>query len=204
MTFPYVKGYPPDGSTLGQTKSTIRNNLDGTFNTLAIDHIDNNGNPGSKPAGYHKVIHFVSQSGDPSLVTAVGQLYTKSISSGGNTDTSLFFETGASGGRKLQLTSNFIPSSTANGFTFLPGSASAPMPIIQWGSTSAVTSSGSTLVTFPKPFPNAVFSVQCTVVTSDNTTIRFSLEGNATQTDFTTTQTSSSKFTNLYWMAIGN
>lgn len=205
MSIPvYTLGYPPDGSSLGQTKQTIRNNLDGTFLTLAVDHINNNGQPGSNPAGYHKVIHMVSQAGDPPLVAAVGQLYTKSVNSGGNTDTSLFFETGGGGGRKLQLTSNFTPTISANGYTFLAGVSGTSSPIIQWGSTTAVTNSGSTIVTFPKAFPNAVFSVQVTAVTSDNTTIRLSLEGNATKTGFTTTQTSSTKFTNMYWMAIGN
>ena len=44
MSIPtYTQGYPPDGSSLGQTKSVIRNNLDGTFLTLAVDHVDNNG-----------------------------------------------------------------------------------------------------------------------------------------------------------------
>ena len=57
----YVPGYPPDGSSLGQTKSTIRNNLDGTFQTIAVDHINNNGDPGSQPPGYHTIIHEVPQ-----------------------------------------------------------------------------------------------------------------------------------------------
>jgi hypothetical protein len=57
----YTPGYPPDGSSLGQTKSTIRNNLDGTFETLAVDHVNNNGVPGSNPAGYHTIIHQVPQ-----------------------------------------------------------------------------------------------------------------------------------------------
>jgi hypothetical protein len=65
----YTPGYPPDGSSLGQTKAVIRNNLDGTFQTLAVDHIDNNGNPGSQPAGYHTVIHQVPQT---SVNTASG------------------------------------------------------------------------------------------------------------------------------------
>ncbi len=45
----YTLGYPPDGSSLGQTKTTIRNNLDGTFLTLGGDHVNNNGQPGSIP-----------------------------------------------------------------------------------------------------------------------------------------------------------
>ena len=71
----YTPGYPPDGSSLGQTKSTIRNNLDGTFQTLAIDHVNNNGQPGSNPAGYHTIIHQVSQT-SVSTVSGVNQVFS--------------------------------------------------------------------------------------------------------------------------------
>ena len=52
MSIPaFTPGYPPDGSSLGETKSVIRNNLDGTFLTLGVDHINNNGQPGSESSG---------------------------------------------------------------------------------------------------------------------------------------------------------
>jgi hypothetical protein len=76
--------------------------------------------------------------------------------------------------------------------------------IFQWGSTTAVTSSSSTPVVFPLTFPTAVFSVQATIVTNDNSTIRFSILNDATTAGFTTSQTSSSHFTRLYWFAVGN
>lgn len=200
MVAAYVRGFPQDGASLGSTKAQIRDNLDGTFDTISIDHKNQN----ESNTGYHKVIHIVSNAGDPPQVAGIGQLYTKSVASAGNTDTSLFFETGGGGGRKLQLTSNFIPVSAADGVTFIPGAAGSPMPLIQWGSTTAVTSASSTAVLFPRPFQNAAFSVQVTAVTDDNSTIRLSLLGDASTTGFTVTHTSSSHFKRMYWTAIGN
>lgn len=89
-------------------------------------------------------------------------------------------------------------SSTANGYINLSGL------IFQWGSTTAVQSSSGNTVSYPIPFPNAVFSVVGQVVTNDSSTIRFSLLGNAGLASFDTTQTSTSHFTRLYWFAVGN
>lgn len=199
----YTPGYPPDGSSLGQTKSTIRNNLDGTFLTLAVDHVNNNGDPGGQPAGYHTIIHEVTQT-NVSTVTGVNQIFsgvpgtlvvngvtTPNIPSNG--DTQLYALTGMGG---LSQLTGF--NASANGYAWVGGI------LLQWGSTTAVNNSSSTSVSFPKTFPHAVFSVQATVVTDNNSTIRFSLEGNATTSGFTTTQTSSSHFIRLYWIAIGN
>lgn len=148
----YTEGYPPDGSTLGETKSTIRNNLDGTFQTLAVDHINNNGDPGAKPAGYHNVIHVVPQGSNPGAVAGYGQLFSKTVNSYTN-DQALFWETGA--GLVQQLTVNLTPSTATNGYTFLPGGF-----IMQWGTN---TQANNTFVNFPITFPNACLNVQATI-----------------------------------------
>jgi len=197
MSIPaFTQGYPPDGSSLGQTKSVIRDNLDGTFLTLGVDHINNNGQPGSLPAGYHNAIHMVNRT-EPATVAATGELWCTKANDGYADDTLFFQKTG--GGLKTQLSRNIAPSATANGYTFLPGGL-----ILQWGSSTAVQSSATNVITFPIAFTVNVFSVQATVVTDDNSTIRFSLLNAATLTNFTTTQTNSSHFTRLYWLAIGN
>lgn len=144
----YVQGYPQDGSTLGQSKAQIRTNLDSTFQTLGVDHINNNGDPGSQPRGYHTVAHFVPQAGDPAAIAGYGQLYSKSVNSV-TTDTALFWETGA--GLITQLTSNFTPTASTNGKTFLPGGI-----IMQWGSG---TSPDSTSVNFNMTFPTTLYSL---------------------------------------------
>lgn len=191
----YTPGYPPDGSSLGQTKAVIRNNLDGTFQTLGIDHVNNNGQPGSQPAGYHTVSHMVPQGANPSPVTGYGQLYSKTINSFTN-DQALFWETG--GGLIQQLTTNLTPSATANGYSFLPGGI-----IIQWMKVNNPVS-GMTY-NFPITFPTTCFSIQLTPSLNDNSTVRcYVASGTLNASGFQIQATSSSHFTSMYVTAIGN
>lgn len=195
----FTQGYPLDGSSLGQTKSTIRDNLDGTFLTLAVDHINNNGQPGPNPAGYHNVIHVVSQGADPSPVASYGQLYSKVTNPGSPliSDTSLFWETAT--GLIQQLTTNLTPTavSITNGYTFLPGGI-----IIQWGAKSAPGQSGS--VTFNVTFPNNCFSVMLTQRRDGSSSTQgMYLNGAPTASAFSYNGSTSSD-TALYWLAIGN
>jgi hypothetical protein len=177
-------------------------NLQGNFQQLniayGVDHVPFNDTSGVPPGGItgmHKNIHMIPQAA-PAAISGIGQLFDTTNNDGYSNDQSLFFLTG--GNQNIKFTRNFMPVTTANGATFLPGGL-----VLQYGSSTAVASSSSTTITFPKPFITAVYSVNCTVVTSDNSTIRFSILNNATLTEFVTTQTSTSKFTNLYWMAIG-
>lgn len=197
----YTPGYPPDGSSLGQTKSTIRNNLDGTFQTLGIDHVNNNGQPGSNPAGYHTVIHEVTQT-SVNTVTGVNQIFsgvpgtlsvnattTPAIPPGG--DTQLYSLTGM--GTLSQLTGS---SASANGYCWAGGI------LFQWGEVSSPGNSGS--VTFPKQFPNNIFNVQLTYQRPvTGTAISFALSAAPTTSGFSYYSTTSGS-TTLFWFAIGN
>ena len=152
----YTPGYPPDGSSLGQTKATIRNNLDGTFETLAVDHVNNNGQPGSQPAGYHTVVHQVPQT-SVSTVTGYNQLFsgvpgtlivngvaTPSVPSNG--DQQLYSLTGS--GVLSQLTGY---RANENGFCWCGGI------LFQWGIFAMGTNVHSQAVSYPVAFPNNVF-----------------------------------------------
>lgn len=155
----YTPGYPPDGTSLGQTKATIRNNLDGTFQTLNVDHINNNGQPGSKPAGYHRTIHQVTQT-SVSTVSGYNQIFsgvpgtlrvnsslTPAIPPTG--DTQLYSLSGA--GILSQLTGF---SAANNGYVWVGGI------LFQWGVISQNNSQTNT-VTFATSgnvnFPNNIF-----------------------------------------------
>jgi len=105
--------------------------------------------PGSKPAGYHTVIHSVPQGGNPPAIAGYGQLYSKTINSF-TSDQALFWETGT--GLIQQLTANLTPTVATNGSSFLPGGI-----IIQWGSGSAVAD--LTTISFNVTFPNNLFSL---------------------------------------------
>ena len=196
MVVPYVRGYPPDGSSLGQTKAVIRNNLDGTFDTVAVDHVNNNGGvTGIQPAGYHTVAHMVPQGADPATVAGYGQLYSKTVNSFTN-DQALFWETG--NGLIQQLTTNLTPSATANGYSFLPGGI-----IIQLMKVNNPVS-GMTY-NFPITFPTTCFSIQLTPSLNDNSTVRcYVASGTLNASGFQIQATSSSHFTSMYVTAIGN
>lgn len=196
----YVPGYPPDGSSLGQTKSTIRNNLDGTFQTIAVDHINNNGDPGSQPPGYHTIIHEVPQT-SVSTVNGYNQIFsgvpgtlvvngTTTMAIPANGDTQLYSLTGA--GVLSQLTGGSI---SANGYTWLGGI------LLQWGSGTATT--GGTSIAFPIEFPTALFSVTQTPYkpTAGPLTV-VSLISQPSRTGFTAY--SSGVSNPFYYMAIGN
>lgn len=191
----YTAGYPPDGSSLGQTKAAIRNNLDGTFQTVAVDHVNNNGEPGGNPAGYHTVIHQVTQSGDPATVNGVNQVYSKTVSN----DTALFMKSGL--GVVQQLSGAF--TAAAEGSVTLPGGI-----IMKWGEVAATIRSTG-MVTFPIQFPNNCFNVQTSTSADSQSVTGFS---GATivaisKPSFTYTYDSdgqTSHFNGFYWFAIGN
>lgn len=193
---PYTPNYPPDGFTLGQTKAIIRNNLDGTFQTLGVDHINNNGQPGNKPAGYHNVVHVVPQGGNPPAVGGYGQLYSKTINSFTN-DQALFWETGT--GIVQQLTTNISPTNSgSNGYSFIAGGF-----IVQWMKVN--NPSPGVQYFFPVAFPTACFSIQLTPSVNDNSTIRCYLASGTLQRDsFYIQASASSHFTSMYVWAVGN
>jgi hypothetical protein len=199
----YTPGYPPDGSSLGQTKAVIRNNLDGTFQTLGIDHVNNNGQPGTQPAGYHTTIHQVSQAA-AITVTGYNQVFagvpgtlivngttTPAIPAGG--DTQLYAL--SSLGKLSQLTG--YNAATA-GFCWSGGI------LFQWGTTPP--SSVNLPVNFPITYPNNIFNVQVTAIRASggSFTTNFSVTGQTTA-GFTIVNANSSATSLAYfWLAIGN
>jgi hypothetical protein len=205
----YTPGYPPDGSSLGQTKATIRNNLDGTFQTLNVDHINNNGQPGSQPAGYHTVIHEVPQT-SVSTVTGYNQIFsgvpgtlsvngtpTKAIPNNG--DTQLYALTGA--GVLAQLTGYSFttpsgPFFQSKGFAWIGGI------LLQWGSDYSTNTGSGNPITFSTPFPNNVFSITCTVYGSGSNARQVSEVGFASLTGFSAFGTNSTNL--IYYLAVGN
>lgn len=197
----YTPGYPPDGSSLGQTKATIRNNLDGTFQTLGVDHVNNNGETSNgltgKPAGYHNIAHFVPQGSNPAPITGYGQLYSKTINDV-TTDEALFWETGA--GLIQQLTVNLTPLAAPNGYTYLPGGL-----ILQWGTISgAIKNNLSSSINFNIPFPGGnCYNMQGTLSSGSTGSVITTIPdaGGASFKYFV--NTNSSQTINFFWWAIG-
>lgn len=205
----YTPGYPPDGSSLGQTKSTIRNNLDGTFQTLAVDHIDNNGQPGSQPSGYHKDIHMVPQgtwdsstrTGAPAQIAGINQLaalnWTPSYA-GATADTQLFNITG--GGGVSQLTGNL---NFSEGWAWMGGM------LMQWGTVTSTSQNGTVSFTLRTgagiDFPTKALAITCTpfVNASTNHVSSIYVQDFIT-TGFTWYQADrATSQQGFYWVAIG-
>lgn len=198
----YTPGYPPDGSSLGQTKVPIRNNLDGTFQTLNVDHVNNNGQPGSNPAGYHTIIHEVTQT-SVNTVSGVNQVFsgvpgTLSVNSSitpaipSNGDTQLYSLSGT--GVLSQLTG---ASASANGYAWMGGM------LVQWGVVNSPSGSGS--VSFPVTFPtNAPFSIQITIAAVSASGINAVLNSGSVPSTTSFSYLATGGVAKFYWVAIGN
>lgn len=180
----YNTGIPAAANNPSSDQPNMQTNTNSIGSWVSVDHYGFNNSLG----GYHQQVHLTNQSA-PGIGTANGVFYAN-LANG----QSWPYWQNTLGSFQL-MGQNSIG---ANGYITIPGGI-----ILQWGSTTAVTNSSSTSVSFPLTFTN-IFSLQATIVTSDNSTIRFSILNNATTTGFTTTQTNSSHFTNLYWFAVGN
>lgn len=163
----YVEGFPMDNQSLGASKVQVRNNLDGTFETLGIDHVNNNGEPGSNPAGYHTLIHQVTQSA-VSTVAGVNQIFsgipgTLTVNSNptqtipNNGDTQLYSLTGMGG--LSQLTGH---NASTNGYVWISGI------LLQWGKAgpSGTINTAVNLNNAPTnfTFPNNIFGIWATAI----------------------------------------
>ena len=217
MSIPtYTPGYPLDNSTLGQTKSTIRDNLDGTFLTLAVDHVNNNGQPSPNPAGYHTVIHEVTQT-NVSTVSGVNQIFsgipgtlvvngspTAAVPPSGG-DTQLYSLTGQGG--LAQLTGYHAVN---NGYAWMGGM------LVQWGrflTGSGTNLPGSGSVTFPVAFPSLCLNVQLTFLgnSTSGQSIQVTTSGtppvnpviSTTAFSWKFTGGSSNSYSGFFWFAIG-
>ena len=218
MTIPtYNLGFPKDGSSLGSSKAPIRDNLDGTFETVAIDHINNNGvssnRTGIFPAGYHDIIHQITQIALPSLVSNAIQLFSLApVNSIPGTRAQ--FHVMLNNGKLSQMTGN---SPTANGNMWCAGM------LVQWGvvngthgSDNHFTSGDPITVSFNADpnnfnFPNACLSVW-TQIFNLSTNLPggkfpavISIQSNTlTSAGFSGTfQGDSSSYTSFMWIALG-
>jgi len=196
MTIPhFTQGIPPDGSSLGNTKANIRNNLDGTYQTLSVDHYNQN----SANVGKHKFIRFPIQATPNPSTTGANELFLFNGTSVIDGPNNLFFNapgTTVGSTQSVQMTRNVIPIGNTNGFTWLPGAI-----LFQWGFVTPINNSGT--ISFNTSFTSACFNVQLTlsglgvfntppgVTAKSTTTFSYRYDGNAPGTF------------SFYWTAIG-
>lgn len=180
---PYTLGFPPDGSTLGNTKATIRNNLDGTFEAFSVNHQNQNEtNP-----GFHNTIQMNVEA-SPALGAASIALYAAD-----NSGADSLWIKNAINGYDFPITG---PTHAGNpGYTSLFGGI-----LMCWGTQTVTTSPA--VVNFPSGFfPNARFSV---VVTPNGSNPgSFGIISYTGNTAFTVGW-SGPAVTAISWIAIGN
>jgi hypothetical protein len=152
----YTRGYPLDGSSLGQSKSTIRNNLDSTFDVFSVDH-ENQNSPDGYQQGVHKKSTYANLGADPTTVSGQMAVYSRAVTGG----SALFSIRDGNAATKTQLTSAAFtaPQVSTNGYTWLPGGV-----IYQWAAYTVdhlgqPIQNGSIFL-WPLLFPNNVFSAQ--------------------------------------------
>lgn len=193
----YQPGIPTGTVDLDEDYQNIQGNFQQLDTTFGIDHTTFSNQTAQN--GYHRVIHIIPNTGNPAAVSAIGEVYVRTINDGINTDTALYFQSGL--GNVIQLTRNFVPSISANGYTFLPGGL-----IFQWGTAISNTSSPNSSVTLPLPFPSSIFGVQI-CVRENSSSRRIWHINTLSTTNFTAyiqDSSGSSVANTFYWTAIGN
>jgi hypothetical protein len=206
---PFTQGYPPDGSSLGNTKTTMRDNLDGEFLVVGVDHqTQNTIFPGA--AGSHTKVSLRNTASTitPTLPPGIfgGGYETLYSQPAGSTPLGplgeIFYSRAGAAG--IQLTGPGTPVKTATTITtFIPGGI-----LVQSGFVQSTASTG--IVVFPQTYPISLISVTFGMIVSNGSTT-----GHAGQiyyvediininTQFTWRQADlSADATGFFWTAIG-
>jgi hypothetical protein len=163
MSFTYTQGIPATDDNPSDDQPDMQVNNDSNYSIWNVDHVGFNLTPG----GYHTVIHEVTQTQTPAVISGVNQVFSgipgtmintatsnpvPNIPSNG--DTQLYTLTGMGGLAQMSGHNN-----TANGYVWCAGI------LLQWGTINALGT-----VTFPVAFPNNCLNVQFTPVVSGGTT----------------------------------
>ena len=163
----YTPGQPPNGSSLGSTRDLIRNNIDGIYQRLGVDHITNN----LAGAGKHNQVTSVAQAADPVTNATENAIYCK-LASGINE----LFMRRSSNGSVIQLTSG-TPISATTGFTYLPGTATHGLRLL-WGISAGVANNGTITVAAATTLLQATITINDSSVTPNSRAYIASIAGN--------------------------
>jgi hypothetical protein len=196
MSFTYTTTVPASGNNPSVDQRDMLQNTSSISELIAIDHVGFNNTLG----GYHQVIHFNNQAGDPAVIAGVGQLYTKTSSG----DQQIFYKSG--GNVITQLTGPNATVPGTNGYTWLEGDI-----LLQWGFIAGpLPSSTTTALLFSTSniqFPNNCFNIQLTLTNPGSTgnaqTMSVKLS-TVSKTGFSWNYSGGSAYNGFYWQAIGN
>ncbi len=211
--YTYTKNIPASNHNPSVDQPSMQTNTNSIANLIGEDHytfgVDN--------GGFHKQIRLPDLAAIGNLAPRIansGTLWTQKANSVGISKESNLFYVPDLTSDDYQLTRTVTSAKTLfglltenynavgagffGGWTFLPGGL-----LFQYGYTTNVTNSATTTIKFPVKFTTTFMNVQCTVQTDDDSTVRFSILGDPSTTQFVTSQTKTSHFKRLYWQAIG-
>lgn len=148
--FTYFNNIPQATDIIAQSQPQLLSNFGSIMSIIDVNH----GDFATAVAGQHKYVQMPVQASPPALLAGEVGLYNFPVS-GIN---QMFV-------RKSDTTS--VPMTQASlarpGYTYLPSGI-----ILQWGQVSANTNPFGP-ITFPIAFPNAVLTVNCSMVTPSST-----------------------------------
>lgn len=202
--FIYNRDIPDAPNNPSADQPDMKINTNSTDSLISVDHYSFNQNLG----GLHKQVQMPNLAAIPiGLIANEGTVYVKSA----NTTSQLFY-TNENSTNEYQLTrtSNADFSTFGNnggvvdsGWTFLPGRSSAGGMLLQYGLTGVLTGTGNTVITFPKAFTAAPFSVVVTMIRDSNDVDNAYVRSVATVTNTQFEIHNTSSANRAYWMAIG-
>ncbi len=208
----YQPGVPTGNIPLNADYLNLQENFQQLNDQWLVDHVPLTTTSGTPPNGYHLNIHLVPFSTTasnpptnyppitPPSVNGYGQVWSAQINDGINSDEALFFLSG--GNRRMQLTSNFVPTISQNGATFLPGGL-----ILNWG-YKVSTGGANQTVTLIQKFPKNFFNAQATMIKNSSNVDAIYCQtspGVAPVGGITTLQFRDTSSGNpFFWYAIGN
>lgn len=203
----------PSGTVpLNEDYQNLQDNFNEANIVMGVDHLPFDNNTVQK--GYHKSIHLTPLSTTATnppdnqpingytATVGYGQVLSAQINDSINTDEALYFLTG--GNRLMQLTRNFLPVISSNGYSFIAGGL-----IVQWGVINSLTFGTVTFSSANIAFPNNCFGVWTQVFSSGGTLSANQAGINVkvnSKLSFTWAFNggSSSNLNGFYWVAIGN
>lgn len=199
----YNQNIPQPTDFLSDSQGQIQQNFLVANTVMDINHYPFNNATTNK--GKHKFLQMPDQVAAPAVAADELGFYVKAVSG-----VSQFFMRGENGGSEYQMTvgtagvdPNFATFGTNTGYlanhtggwTFLPGGL-----IMQYGERLSLAD-GNNVVTFPRTFPTAVFSV-VTTMNRNSSNVDVLYAHTLTTTKFTMRNTSTGN--SGFWYAIGN
>lgn len=159
---------PANNESPGAAPEQIRTNWARIESMITNDHLFNPTQPAQNTDGFHKITHFINQSGDigsgtPAPITGTGQAYTKTITTLGNASSTagagehICYQRGTDGGATQEMSTTVCPVRASVSFQ---GRSSNGTCTINWAyNVSSIdrTAEGQYTINFENDLPSIYY-----------------------------------------------